>query len=260
MKLGIFLTLLLCVASTCSADPSCKFSSGKDKYDFKDLGTIDYKQKNFDYRINLCNPVDCDAPPAKKAAVCQNTGKDNFSCGTAQSQSIKETEKNKLEFKFAGGTPCKNSAKSPRSSVITLECSKGTKYKVTDSDEDKKNCIYTFTIQSEYACASTSGGGTKTTDDESSSGGDSSSSSSGGGGGGGGLDGGWIFLIVVLCLAVVYVGGGMAWNYKRNELRGTEMIPNRGMWTSLPGLVKDGCIFTVQKVSCGRMCGDYDPL
>ena len=30
----------------------------------------------------------------------------------------------------------------------------------------------------------------------------------------------------------------MAWNYKRNELRGTEMIPNRGMWTSLPGLVK----------------------
>ena len=74
----------------------------------------------------------------------------------------------------------------------------------------------------------------------------------------------------------------MAWNYKRNELRGTEMIPNRDMWTSLPGLVKvciltregcrsvivqanhlfvqDGCIFTAQKVSCGRVCGDYEPL
>ena len=49
-----------------------------------------------------------------------------------------------------------------------------------------KNCIYTFTIESEYACASSSGGGSKTTDDDSSS----------SGGGGGGLDGGWIFLIM----------------------------------------------------------------
>jgi len=250
MKLGICLAFLLCVASTCFADTSCEFSSGKDKYDFKDLGTITYKEKKFDYQINLCEPVDCDAPPAKKAAVCQQTGqKSFFSCGTAQSQSIKEVDKNKLEFTFSGGTPCKNADKTPRSSVITLECSKGTKYKVTDSGEDK-NCIYTFTIESEYACASSSGGGSKTTDDDSSS----------SGGGGGGLDGGWIFLIIVLCLAVVYVGGGMAWNYKRNELRGTEMIPNRDMWTSLPGLVKDGCIFTAQKVSCGRVCGDYEPL
>jgi len=57
-------------------------------------------------------------------------------------------------------------------------------------------------------------------------------------------DWGWTFITISLVVVLVYVGGGMAWNIKQRGLQGTEAIPNIELWHQVPGLVKDGCVFT----------------
>jgi len=70
---------------------------------------------------------------------------------------------------------------------------------------------------------------------------------------GSGLDGsglslGSILLITLLVIVVVYVVGGMAFQYRFREARGVDMVPNLEFWKTIPGLVKDGCIFTWAKI------------
>ncbi len=67
------------------------------------------------------------------------------------------------------------------------------------------------------------------------------------GGASGGGSWGTLFLIIFLVVVVVYFGGGFAYNYKVRELRGTEAVPQFEQWKMLPGLVKDGCIFSYRK-------------
>ena len=71
------------------------------------------------------------------------------------------------------------------------------------------------------------------------------------GGGGGdvpgasGLSGGSLFLILLLGVAVpIYLGGGYFYNFKYTEKRGIEAVPQIEYWRQLPGLVKDGCLFS----------------
>jgi hypothetical protein len=80
---------------------------------------------------------------------------------------------------------------------------------------------------------------------------------SGGGKGGGGLSGGSIFLILLLVLAVVYLVAGILFNKFKRQATGVELIPNVGFWTSLPGLVKDGALFIVHKIT---RRGQYQPV
>ena len=49
------------------------------------------------------------------------------------------------------------------------------------------------------------------------------------------------FLIILLVVVVLYVAGGFAYNSKFN---GAAAPPNAEFWGSIPGLVKDGCVFT----------------
>ena len=37
--------------------------------------------------------------------------------------------------------------------------------------------------------------------------------------------------------------------YKAKEARGVEAIPNIEFWRSLPGLIKDGCVFSWSKIT-----------
>jgi len=64
----------------------------------------------------------------------------------------------------------------------------------------------------------------------------------------GGLSVGSILLIIVLCLLVVYFVAGVLFNKFKRQLTGVEIIPNVTFWTSIPGLVKDGVMFLVNKV------------
>lgn len=61
---------------------------------------------------------------------------------------------------------------------------------------------------------------------------------------GAGLSGAWVFNLCVLLGAVCYLAGGYLYNSKRHGLSGCEALPHRDLWRELPGLVKDGCIYS----------------
>ncbi|WAQ93512.1 hypothetical protein MAR_005983 [Mya arenaria] len=49
-------------------------------------------------------------------------------------------------------------------------------------------------------------------------------------------------------IALVYVIMGVTYGRLKNNARGTDLIPNKTFWTSLPGLAKDGVLFIVNKI------------
>lgn len=55
---------------------------------------------------------------------------------------------------------------------------------------------------------------------------------------------GWLSIILTGVVAVAYFGGGSAYNAKVRGEEGMDMIPQWHLWQQLPGLVKDGCIFS----------------
>jgi len=69
-----------------------------------------------------------------------------------------------------------------------------------------------------------------------------------GGGKKGGLSGGSILLICLLCVTVTYFVAGTLFNKYQRHREGSEIIPNRDFWIGIPGLVKDGVVFTYHKV------------
>eukprot|EP00730_Choanoeca_flexa_P009376 TRINITY_DN12638_c0_g1_i1.p1 TRINITY_DN12638_c0_g1~~TRINITY_DN12638_c0_g1_i1.p1 ORF type:complete len:898 (+),score=250.52 TRINITY_DN12638_c0_g1_i1:149-2695(+) len=56
------------------------------------------------------------------------------------------------------------------------------------------------------------------------------------------MDGGGVFLLVVFLMTLSYFLAGMVINYRAS---GTPAIPHAAFWTSLPGLVSDGCYFSL---------------
>ena len=67
------------------------------------------------------------------------------------------------------------------------------------------------------------------------------------GGGSKGMSGGDVFILILFITIIVYFGGGMAYNYKQS---GTPVIPHVQFWQTLPGLVADGCHWTLRE-RCG---------
>eukprot|EP00455_Lapot_gusevi_P045480 TRINITY_DN5825_c0_g2_i1.p1 TRINITY_DN5825_c0_g2~~TRINITY_DN5825_c0_g2_i1.p1 ORF type:complete len:261 (-),score=79.03 TRINITY_DN5825_c0_g2_i1:117-842(-) len=79
----------------------------------------------------------------------------------------------------------------------------------------------------------------------------------------GGLSSGWTFVIVVIGSFVAYIVAGCV--YKRSRLGVTdwkESIPNIDFWQELPGLVKDGVMFSYSKIRgiCGPRENTYQDL
>jgi len=104
-------------------------------------------------------------------------------------------------------------------------------------------------------CSRFAYGGTKDFNVSIGSGGGSSSSSSSG------MSGGTIFLIMVIVGAVVYIVAGCIYNRARKGTTGVrESCPQNEFWCDLPGLMKDGCLFTKSKFT-GKAGGDgYDKI
>eukprot|EP00744_Colponema_vietnamica_P019636 GILI01027813.1.p1 GENE.GILI01027813.1~~GILI01027813.1.p1 ORF type:complete len:266 (+),score=82.26 GILI01027813.1:33-830(+) len=63
-----------------------------------------------------------------------------------------------------------------------------------------------------------------------------------------GLSWGWTFNIILFSLLVVYVGGGVYWNWRKKQLKGLEALPHLDFWKEVPAYVKAGVVFTVDKV------------
>eukprot|EP01112_Ceratiomyxa_fruticulosa_P010384 TRINITY_DN2747_c0_g1_i4.p1 TRINITY_DN2747_c0_g1~~TRINITY_DN2747_c0_g1_i4.p1 ORF type:complete len:260 (-),score=43.65 TRINITY_DN2747_c0_g1_i4:105-884(-) len=65
------------------------------------------------------------------------------------------------------------------------------------------------------------------------------------------LGGGSIFLIALLCASVLYFGVGSLVRWKGMHQTGKDILPHADFWLSIPGLVKDGFLFTKNKITGG---------
>ncbi|XP_060570671.1 uncharacterized protein LOC132728961 [Ruditapes philippinarum] len=64
----------------------------------------------------------------------------------------------------------------------------------------------------------------------------------------GGIGGGAVVLIIFFAFLFIYFVGGTVFLAVGRKARGKEMVPNVTFWSSLPGLVKDGVLFTLSPV------------
>jgi len=140
---------------------------------------------------------------------------------------------------FANGDPC-GTPPAPRTAAMKFTCSQqpGGTYTVTPVGA----CGYTVTFASTAGC--------------------SHSGQPSGGGGGGGLSGGSIFLIIFFVTFPVYVAAGCIYKRQKMGTTGMESCPNVDFWRSLPGLIKDGFVFTFSKIKacCGKGDASYQEV
>ena len=57
-----------------------------------------------------------------------------------------------------------------------------------------------------------------------------------------------MLLVTLFGVAAPYCIGGMVYNKYRHGTDGVEMIPHREFWKAMPGLAKDGILFTKGKL------------
>jgi len=193
----------------------------------------------------LTQPANCNNRPGQGA--CQQWGSKTQSTMAA----LGAYESIQISFLTSGGInvsyPTGGSGK--RSSVINLICDES----VTTLDPTKlqwniaqtPGLVYTFTLLHAVGCPTSSGqttGGASTTSSSTTGGGSNSSHHKM-------LIGvGWIMDICFLCLAVVYFVGGMLFLKFVKKEEGANIIPNVNFWKALPGLFKDGIVFSFKKM------------
>jgi len=109
-----------------------------------------------------------------------------------------------------------------RTSIISLTCSENAGTPSFTLTNEGEQGMYTFELQSKYACIR-----------------EPSAS---------GLSAGSILLIIFLILVILYIVGGVCFNlFYRHNSGAAQVLPNTQFWSSLPGLIKEGCLFIVCK-------------
>lgn len=66
-----------------------------------------------------------------------------------------------------------------------------------------------------------------------------------------GLSLGWIIIILLVVSLVLYLAYGFFLARRRGESGIRDILPHQEFWSSLPGLVKDGCEFTILSIKSG---------
>ena len=59
---------------------------------------------------------------------------------------------------------------------------------------------------------------------------------------------------------IVYIIVGVLIKWKKYEATGIDLIPNVDFWKDVPFLFKDGWVFTINKITCGKVCGGYSSI
>jgi len=140
----------------------------------------------------------------------------------------------KLTGGTAGGDGCQTTNKN-RESSVTFQCKAGADGLTMQSctEDSSMHCNYVLTIPSSIACGSTAppppppGG----SDDKH------------------GLSGGSIFLIIFFVLIPVYIALGCLYQRKKNGTTSmADSCPNYEFWSSLPGYIKEGFVFSKNKI------------
>jgi len=226
--------------------PNCGF--GNVDLSGLNLNTGDYTgaDAKYNYKMNVCglsNTADC---MANAATICQwnkggsyvaSLGEWNGSPNPIWSYIDKAKPELGVAVQFTNGDMCWRPGQ-PITRVVNVQfvCKQGFGTNKTFSiDEDSDTCIFTMQLTTDQACPP-------------------------GPADAGGLSGGSAFLIILLVVVILYVVGGCIYMRKRKGTQGMkESCPNNAFWFGLPGLVKDGCLFTFGKMRRGIKGGGGPP-
>ncbi|KAK7488284.1 hypothetical protein BaRGS_00020443 [Batillaria attramentaria] len=193
---------------------------------FKDVVATD----GYSYSYNPCFPFQEES--CTQAAVCQTDGQGSYwQAGDASSVQLQDDDST-LFYDATTDTY--------RSSFVKLICDQGATSPEFTAIGDTSYAEYHFELKTVCACPNGCGGGgpdvTFTVELS--------------------ISIGTILVIVFSVVFIMYLVGGVIWNRTRRGATGVEMVPNITLWRALPGLTKDGCLFTFSKVrglcSAGR--------
>ncbi|XP_070565871.1 uncharacterized protein [Ptychodera flava] len=188
---------------------------------FQDLlSTSDY----YYYSYNPCYDFTDGTGDCQNVAACQKSSpgvaQRDYDLGNQASASF-VTEGNDLFLQYSGsGT----ADPTQRTSKVKLICSNsGTPDALIAYGESSAgSTTYNFELYSQHCCGKEDTGG-----------------------GDGGLSAGSILCIIALVLVIVYlIGGVLIMKFVKKET-GSDLIPNKGFWVSLPGYIKDGFLFAI---------------
>jgi len=236
LSMGLLLVQLCTEASSQSScvkvnKCSCKFNSGRTldlqpldanpNFRFKSLST---SGEPYYYQYNPCTGVTCASTSgsvvSSSSSVCQLSSTSSYlvyDLGDASSATF-TSRYGKLALKYT-------SLDTSREAYVSLTCDCKEEGRMVAKGVDvAQGHIFDMELFTKYAC-------------------DMSCLSAGSG-----LSTGDILIILFLSLSVVYVVAGIAINKGVRKLEGAEILPNRTFWMALPGLVKEGFQFTMEKV------------
>jgi len=229
--MGFGLLLGFTLASLCSA--VCHWESPDGTY--FDLSPLtlkngDYTGSNNDhaYTMNVCGTSHAGgACTSEHATICQwskgdpkqfvaNLGSMNKSPAPVFALIDATDPKKGLSMTFMNGDQCgTNKAKA----IVYFPCASQTSTQFTVTEG---GCIYNLMLPALEGCPTDKPAPEKAS----------------------GLSGGWIFIIIVACCVPTYLAMGILYNTKRRGTSGVESIPNIEFWRALPGLCKDGCLYS----------------
>ncbi|XP_071108535.1 cation-dependent mannose-6-phosphate receptor-like [Haliotis cracherodii] len=241
------LILILCVyfithcsSEDCKLINPCSCKNSKGTIDLKALGKNDGKAAYPDnpdgtgqwyYSYNPCNDFSEGSGGCDKVAACQTDQVGSyFSLGDQKSAKFQDDPTNGLQLVYSATTD------TSRTSYVTLKCDESTESFTVEGENPPGSAKYYFTLTSKHCCPQAGPGPGPGPDNT----------------GGEGLSGGSIVVIIFFGVAFLYILGGLMFQTFVRKASGREMVPNFGLWSILPGLIRDGFILTF---TCGRRSG-----
>ncbi|XP_033762957.1 uncharacterized protein LOC117344335 [Pecten maximus] len=248
MKRYVFVTtvLLLCFkeldAKTCKKTSSCSCECSGGAMDlkpgaiqgtkFQDVASTDGSL----YSYNPCysfDQSDPSLPPqfdnCKSVAACQLVPGQQiqlYDIGTQESASFSYKDGASLGQANLGEVLTVNyvATDNARTTTVILQCDSTEEFLPVGEIPDSKPPVYVFVYSTPNACLKPLG-----------------------------LSAGSVLIIIFVCLLAIYLVGGVLFNKIKKGNSGKDLIPQRQLWVSLPGLVKDGVFFVIKR-------GQYHPL
>jgi len=227
------LLIVLVLAQCGTTYSACTYTATDGShYDLSALSTeYTISANDYNYKVMICKTL-ATTCYGMTQSVCRISvwGGVEYACGTSSAMTFRDYSipNQGVGIFYDGGEACGGT---PRTSTINIICDTSTEATLVSATEST-GCDLIFTMRSKHACPSAGGGGGK----------------GGGSGGSKKLSPGSILLIIVLVGAVVYLAAGVFYRTKFQGAEGINRVPNIELWISLPGLVKDGFLFTYNKI------------
>lgn len=248
VMLNSALLLFLITTIACSQDChpldqcSCKLDSGKiislweiDKGFGKSYTLQDAGERGFTYQYSPCIGLSLPKSECNGALLCQEQNSDKFALAfnSGPVKTLYDPINKEYQFMYTGSTTKTTSA---RLTTVVLACNQASLPDPAFSAvAENPTGTYTLSVTTKCACPGQCKYSPKPKPNP------PSSSSK--------LSTGSILCILFFVFLIIYVIGGLLINKYVRHKEGSEIVPNRDFWKDVPSLIKDGSMFTYQKIS-----------